>query len=64
MVSEVRRFCKELEIPTMTELGVKKEDFMGQLDKMAEDALDSGSPQNTFRVPNKEQIIGIYQKLF
>jgi len=64
MVSEGRRFCKELEIPTMTELGVKKEDFMGQLDKMAEDALDSGSPQNTFRVPNKEQIIGIYQKLF
>lgn len=64
MVKEVTRFCKELEIPTLAELGVKKDDFMGQLDKMAEDALDSGSPQNTFRIPTKDQVIEIYKKLF
>jgi 1,3-propanediol dehydrogenase len=64
MVKEVSRFCKEIEIPTMQELGVAKENFMSQLDKMAEDALDSGSPQNTFRSPTKEQIIEIYKKLF
>lgn len=64
MVQEVTRFCKEIEIPTLSELGVKKEDFMAQLEKMAEDALDSGSPQNTFRIPNKEEIMEIYKKLF
>lgn len=64
MVQEVTRFCKEIEIPTLSELGVNKEDFMAQLEKMAEDALDSGSPQNTFRIPNKEEIMEIYKKLF
>lgn len=64
LVKEVTRFCKELEIPTLERLGVKREDFFAQVNKMAEDALDSGSPQNTFRVPTKEQMIEIYQKLF
>ena len=48
----------------MAELGVDKDTFMAELDKMADDALDSGSPQNTMRVPTKEQIIEIYKKLF
>ncbi len=64
MVEEVARFCKELEIPTLSELGVDKDSYMAQLDKMADDALESGSPQNTFRVPTKEQVIEIYKKLF
>ena len=64
MVKEVARFCREVGIPTLAELGVKKEDFFAQLDKMADDALESGSPQNTMRIPTKEQIIEIYKKLF
>ena len=44
--------------------GKTKEDFLSQLDKMASDALESGSPQNTMRIPTKEQIIEIYKKLF
>ncbi len=64
MVKEVARFCKEVGIPTLAELGVKKEDFFAQLDKMADDALESGSPQNTMRIPTKEQITEIYKKLF
>lgn len=64
MVKEVARLCKELEIPALEQLGVKQEDFFKQLDKMAEDALVSGSPQNTYRIPTKEQIIEIYKKLF
>jgi len=64
MVKEIARLCKELGIPTLEQLGVKQEDFFKQLDKMAEDALASGSPQNTYRIPTKEQIIEIYKKLF
>jgi 1,3-propanediol dehydrogenase len=64
LVTEVTRFCKALEIPTLTELGVDKDAFMANLDKMADDALESGSPQNTMRIPTKEQIIEIYKKLF
>ena len=31
---------------------------------MASDALESGSPQNTMRIPTKEQLIEIYKELF
>lgn len=63
-VAEVTRFCKEVGIPTLAELGVAKEDFFAQLDKMASDALESGSPQNTMRIPTKEDLIEIYKKLY
>ena len=48
----------------LAEKGVDKDAFFAQLDKMASDALESGSPQNTMRVPSKEDLIGIYKKLF
>lgn len=63
-VVEIARFCQELNIPTLEELKVDKAEFMSLLEKMAEDALDSGSPANTMRQPTKEEIIAIYQKLF
>jgi 1,3-propanediol dehydrogenase len=64
MSAEVARFCKSLAVPTLAEKGVKQEDFFNQLSKMADDALESGSPQNTMRIPTKEQIMAIYRKLF
>jgi 1,3-propanediol dehydrogenase len=64
MAAEVARFCKSLAVPTLAEKGVKQEDFFNQLSKMADDALESGSPQNTMRIPTKEQIMAIYRKLF
>ena len=67
-VAEVSRFCKEVGIPSAESLleqrGFTKEDFLAQLDKMASDALESGSPQNTMRIPTKEQLIEIYKELF
>ena len=64
LVKELARFCKSLNVPTLTELGIKKEEFINQLEKMASDALDSGSPANTMRQPTKDDIIAIYKKLF
>ena len=63
-VKAIAKFCKDLGIPSIEELGVKKEDFMSKLDKMATDALISGSPDNTMRKPSKEDLINIYKKLF
>lgn len=64
MVKELGRFCKSLEIPTLAELGVEKEKFFANLGKMAADALDSGSPANTMRIPSAEDLIAIYRKLY
>jgi 1,3-propanediol dehydrogenase len=64
MAAEVDRFCKEVGIQTIEEAGVKRDDWYASLSKMADDALESGSPQNTMRIPTKEQIIDIYKELY
>ena len=56
--------CKELEVPSLAEYGIEKEDFIGNIDKMADDALASGSPANTVKDVAKADIINIYKSLF
>ena len=56
--------CKKLEVPTLAGYGIDKEDFFGNIDKMADDALASGSPANTAKEVTKADIISIYQSLF
>ena len=61
-VDLVKQLCIDIEIPTISGLGVNKDEFMKKTDKMATDALASGSPKNTARKPTKEEIIKIYEK--
>ena len=56
--------CAELEIPTLEEYGIEKEKFFDVIDKMAEDAMDSGSPANTRRVLNAGVLKELYKKLW
>ena len=54
----------ELEIPTLEQYGVDREEFMGVIKKMACDAMDSKSPQNTMREITQEQVEKIYRNLW
>lgn len=54
----------KLDIKTIDEYGINKKDFIANLDKMATDALASGSPGNTKKAPEKEDIIEIYKRLW
>lgn len=62
-VEAVKDLCNKLNIMTLEEFGIEREAFLNSLDKMADDALESGSPGNTMRVPSKEDIIEIYKSL-
>ena len=55
---------QELEIPTLEKYGIDKEEFFKVIDKMATDAMDSGSPSNTIREVSKEDVVEIYKKLW
>lgn len=55
--------CKTVEIPTLKEYGIDKAEFDKVKDKMAKDAMDSGSPSNTIKVVDKEDLIKIYDAL-
>ena len=63
-INAVSDLCSKLNIQTLEEFGVDKEDFFSKIDKMADDAIASGSPANTRRNPTKEQIVQIYKKMY
>lgn len=63
-VMYIKRLCKELQIPNLKTWGIKETDFEASLEKMADDALASGSPGNHPIIPSKEEIIGLYRTAF
>lgn len=63
-LSAIGGIVKELETPTLAEFGIDKEEFFKVIDKMAYDAMDSGSPQNTMREVSEEQVKQIYRNLW
>lgn len=63
-LNAVVSLTKELETPTLEEFGINKEDFFKVIEKMAYDAMDSGSPQNTKREITQEDIEQMYRNLW
>jgi alcohol dehydrogenase class IV len=58
--SEVKAMINNLQIPTLTKLGVTREKLDQVVSKMADDAIDSGSPGNNPRKATKDEIIELY----
>lgn len=53
-----------LDTPTLESYGIDREKFMAVVDKMAHDAMESGSPQNTMRAITKEDVVQMYHHLW
>lgn len=56
--------CRVLEIPTLEEHGISKDDFLRAAPKMAKDAMASGSPSNTSRTVSEEDLLFLYSRLW
>ncbi|MGG5460111.1 iron-containing alcohol dehydrogenase [Clostridium sp. B9] len=63
-IEEVVKLMERLEIPTLEEFGVDRVKFFDNIEKMAKDAMESGSPSNTRKVIEVEDIIAIYNNLW
>lgn len=63
-VAATKELLSKLNIKTPEEFGVDKKEFFKQIPKMTEDALISGSPQNTRRSPSAHEIMNLYKKLW
>lgn len=61
---ELDRLCRSCDIPTLSEYGIKKKEFEGFIEKMAQDAMASGSVANTIKEVTKEDLIFIYHELW
>jgi alcohol dehydrogenase class IV len=63
-LEKLTTLCNICEIPTLKEYGINKEDFDAVVNKMAQDAMDSGSPSNTIKDITREDLLSIYNKLW
>lgn len=60
-IIQLKKLLKMVEIPSIREYGIDMDDFLSSVDKMASDAIASGSPSNTRKYLEKEDIIEIYK---
>ncbi len=63
-LEQIKKICNVCQIPTLEGYGIEKEAFFAQIDKMAEDAMISGSPSNTIRELDAEVLKELYRKLY
>lgn len=63
-LTAIEELCCICEVPTLKEYGVKKAEFMEAIEKMAEDAIASGSPGNTRKTVTKEDCVELYKKVY
>lgn len=64
LIDAIQKLCEDCKIPTLEGYGIKKEDYERVIEKMAEDAVASGSPGNTRKEVSREDCIRIYHRLY
>lgn len=61
---QVIRLRERLQIPSLSGYGIDREKYFRHIDKMASDAMDSGSPSHTIREVSKEKLTEIYRRVW
>jgi alcohol dehydrogenase class IV len=64
LMEELYALNDELQVPTLEAFGVNREHFFSNLETMATQALASGSPSNNPRIPDVDEMIELYKKLW
>ncbi|GMA65481.1 iron-containing alcohol dehydrogenase [Alicyclobacillus fastidiosus] len=64
VVEQVKQLCASVKIPNMQQWGIDVNEFERVLDKMATDAIASGSPANNPKVPLHDEIVELYKTAY
>ncbi|GDY14478.1 alcohol dehydrogenase [Planctomycetota bacterium] len=64
LLGELEALNRDLAVPTLADFGVDRHRFLALAPQMADQALASGSPANNPRVPDRDQIIDLYRRLW
>jgi alcohol dehydrogenase class IV len=51
-------------VPTPKAYGIDEKKYFGMMEKMAEQALASGSPNNNPRIPTAAEIVELYKEVW
>lgn len=63
-LSAASALVEELETPTLEEYGIDRAAFFNQIEKMAHDAMESGSPGNTIRPITQADVERMYKNFW
>lgn len=63
-LNAVEGICRVCQIPDLAGYGIDREAFFSNIDKMAADAMDSGSPSNTRKQLGREDLVEMYKRLW
>ena len=64
LVDALRLLATDLQVPGPKAFGISRDDWFNSLELMATQALDSGSPANNPRVPQAQDIVQLYQRIW
>jgi len=60
-VESVKALCSDIQVPRLSDLGIKKEEYEKVIVQMAKDGLASGTPQVNPRVPTEKELIELFK---
>lgn len=63
-IDKLTELCAHLRIPTLKAYGISRDAFDRVKEKMAQDAMASGSPSNTIKEITREDLLEIYDRLW
>jgi len=63
-LEKLSELCRHLRIPSLKEYGISRDAFDRAKDKMAQDAMASGSPSNAIVEVDREDLLKIYDRLW
>jgi alcohol dehydrogenase class IV len=63
LLAGIAEYNEAFEVPKLAELGIGGENYLREIDRMADEAIASGSPNNNPRIPTKQAIVEIYKTL-
>jgi alcohol dehydrogenase class IV len=63
-IAAVERLIADIQMPRLGEIGIDRDKFEAVVEKMASDAIASGSPANNPRQATHPEIVALYRKCF
>lgn len=63
-LEKIKELCGICRVPSIKEYGIQERAYLEQIDKMARDALDSGSPANVRKEISMEDVKELYRKAY
>ncbi len=63
-VNAIKELCQKLNIPNLKGWGIEQKAFENVVEKMASDAIESGSPANNPRIPTHSELVELYHVCF